>query len=236
MLVLAAGLLLAGLAAPVLAAGAVSVSPKETVMDEESSIRFAYISWLAAKQEAGMDATVSYISEIHGDTTTIALLKDRFHTASVLIPDPGSGGDPDTSLTEFRELTWQFQDETRRQMSANKGKPEALAAAVHDAVENDKKVHAAEDAYWRTRMTAEPASFDRYVLESQATLNILQENGYNIALAQATLDRISAMRGEFVTALGAKNYGAAEVIRERIDSTAADFERIVRNVRAIRFS
>lgn len=231
MLVLAAGLLLAGLAVPASATDPVTDSVQDLLTDEQYAIRQAYISWLAAKQEAGMEATIHYITDINGNPSEIAVLRDQFDAVAKGISAFDTPEDLERTLQDFRHLTRQFREKTEGQLDAAGGSREELAGAVHGAIERDAGVRAAEDHYWNVRMTAEPASFDRYIRESQATLLVLQEHGYTIDPAQEELDRISAMRSEFILSLQSQDYAAAEIIRENIDKTAASFEGTVREIR-----
>ena len=228
-LLLTTVLLLAGLAAPAGANDTVQGSARIAGGDGQSAIGQAYVCWLVAKQESGMDATIGYIAAINGSTLELTSIRDTFHAGFTGPCESGSDA-PDCSIAAYRDLARQFQDETRIRMAAAGGDESKLAAAVEEAAMTDARVKAAEERYWMIRMAAEPASFDRYVSESQATLLALQEHGYDTTSAQEVLDRIAGMRSEFVSAISAQDYDAAEAIRERIDSTAAEFEGMVRHL------
>lgn len=227
MLVLAAGLLLAGIAVPVRCTEPVQDLPA----DGQFAIRQAYIGWLAAKQEAGMDATIRYITEINGNPSEVGIIRDRFSAVAERVMAAETPENLERILQDFRVLTRQFRERTEGQLEAAGRSREDLAAAAHGAFEEDAGVQAAEDHYWNVRMEAEPASFDRYIRESQATLLALREYGYTTDSAQEELGRISAMRGEFVSALQSQDYAAAEIIREHIGGAAARFEGTVRGIR-----
>jgi hypothetical protein len=229
LLLCATGLLLAFFALP---ASATTIDGGRSAgygSEDQSAIREAYLLWLAAKQEAGMKATILYISSVNGSTAKLVTVYNCFRSTADLL-SAHAGNNPENALQEFRDLTQQFKEEVHAQMIRAGGSDEELFTAVHRATESDAGVKASEDAYWRIRMEAEPASFDRYVGESAAILAALREYGYDTTAAEESLEQVAALRGDFVSALQSQNYDRAEIIREKIDGAAAGFEAIVRNI------
>lgn len=195
------------------------------------ALRQAYLSWLAAQQEAGMDATIRFIAERNGSVEKLSSLREEFHRGSAGIPACSSMESLNTSLGTFRQITRQFQTEIRVQVAAGSLTEDDLAAAVSAAVDGDFRSRSLEDEYWMTRMDSEPAAFDRYIRESGETLFALRGYGYDVAPAQEKLDTIETMRREFVAALASHDFGTAETIREKIEAEATGFEDCIREIR-----
>ena len=215
------------------------VSAESRAADEPSpvtydvSVRQAYMSWLAAQQEAGMNATIGYITAHNVSAGSLPAILGEFHKTSLGIPASGSLDSLDATLDRFRDLTRQFRDETEARLKDSSLNEGDLAAPVSLAVEGDTRAQLLKDEYWMARMVSEPAAFDRYIRESQATLTALQEYGYDVSIAQQKLDRIGKMRSDFIAALSARNFGAAEVNREKIQDASIDFEESVKTIRGL---
>ena len=222
-------LLTSAMVAEVTAAEVAGVMTQDPAADD-ISLRQAYMSWLAAEQEARMNATIGYIAAYHGSVKNLSAQKEAFHASSLRISECNSTDAFDSILAALRDLTRQFQAETREQMMAASLNEEDLRPEVSGAVENDIQSHLLEDEYWMTRRDSEPAAFDRYIRESQETLSTLKEYGYNITPAQKNLDEIASMRSEFVAALNVQDFGTAELIRGKIQDASAGFEEQVRMI------
>lgn len=195
------------------------------------AVRQAYLSWLAAEQEAGMNATISFIAANNGSTDGLSSLAKEFHGTAQSIPVQDSRESLDSVLCSLREVTREFQDETRVEITAGSLDEGDLAAAVSAAADGDTRSRSLEDEYWMTRMDSEPAAFDRYIRESQETLSVLQGYGYDVTPAQERLDQIATMRSEYAAALGSHDFGTAEIIREKIQAASVGFEGCVKTIR-----
>lgn len=196
------------------------------------ALRQAYMSWLAAQQEAGMNATIRFIAEQNGSFERLSSYQEEFHRNAASIPDCNSMESLDSMLGTLRESTRQFQSETREQVTASSLNGDDLALAVAAAVNGDARSRSLEDEYWMTRMDSEPTAFDRYIRESQETLSALRGYGYDVAPAQEKLDQIETMRGEYVASLAAHDFGTAETIREKIQAASVGFEKRVKEIGA----
>lgn len=216
------------------AASATGVDSREASPTEDVVLRQAYLSWLAAQQETGMDATIRFIAERNGSVERLSSLQEEFHRGSAGIPACSSMESLNALLGTFRQITRQFQTEIRVQVAAGSLAEDDLDSAVSAAVEGDSRSRLLEDEYWMTRMDSEPAAFDRYIRESRETLFALRGYGYDVAPAQEKLDTIETMRGEFVAALASHDFGTAETIREKIEAEATGFEDCIRVIRATR--
>lgn len=230
MLIVAACLLFASLATHAIAGDPAVLAESYESLDNGIAVRQAYMSWLAARQEAGMAATIRYIDSIEGPVERLECLSQEFHRTAAGITFRDSEEELTATLHELRNITRQFREETRWMMGASGGNNEDLNAMVYEAIETDSRTRISEDEYWMARMVAEPASFDRYIRESQATLTTLQEYGYDISAAQEQLDQISVLREEFIGAIRLRNYGAAEITREGIHAASASFEMTVKRI------
>ena len=221
----------------VLSGGASGLSRTETAsvdqhykVSDTIALRQAYLGWQSAQQEAGMDATIWYIIARNGSVKTLSALREKYHAGSLRIPGCNSMDSLDMIQVSLTGVARQFNEETHARMEASSANEEDLAAAVSGATESDARARQLEDEYWMTRMVSEPSSLDRYIRESQGTLTALQEYGYNVAAAQEKLYQITAMRNDFVVALGTHDYGSAKSTWEKIQGASAGFEEQVRDI------
>lgn len=230
LLVVAAGLLLASLTAPAGATGAIVTVPQFPAMNDAFSVRQAHITWLAAKQEAGMEATISYFAAINGSHAGLSAVKGRFQDTASALPAIKTGEDLEVILQNLRQITREFRQETQLQLE-HEGKSNAeLSSALHNAVERNGTVRELEDQYWITRRVSELSSFDQFVRASQESIQVLQEYGYEVTPAQERLNQIAALRGEFSAALRSQDYGTAEIIREEIHGSAVSLGQVIESI------
>jgi DNA-binding GntR family transcriptional regulator len=76
-------------------------------------------------------------------------------------------------------------------------------------------------------MTAELDAFDFRVGIVQKTISTLQEDGYEVATAQETFDKIAAMRSELASALSSEDYSSIESANQNIHAAFVNLSRII---------
>jgi len=227
MLIITAGLLVAMLASPANASEATVTTGQVPTFYDGVASRQAHVTWLAAKQEVGMQATVDYLASINGSTATLASTLEDFQRTADRIPTLSTPEGLDLIQRDLRTITRTFREETCVRMEAAGGNQSDLVAAVHAAGETSPYVKALRDRYWQVRMIAELDAFDLRVGMVQETISTLKENGYEIATTQETVDEIAALRSELASALSSEDYGAIESANEKIHAAFVNLSRIM---------
>jgi hypothetical protein len=227
MLIIAAGLLVATLASPASASAATVTTGQVPASDDQIASHQAHSIWLAAKQEAGMQATVEYLVSVNGSTATlVSILEDNRYTAD-RIPALSTPEGLDQVQRDLRTITRLSTEETCLQMEAAGGNQSDLTEAVHAAGEASPNVKALRDRYWQVKMTAQLDDFDLRVGIVQKTISTLKEDGYEVATAQETFDKIAAMRSELASALSSEDYSSIESANRKIHAAFVNLSRII---------
>ena len=129
------------------------------------------------------------------------------------------------------DITRDFRLETREQMKEHDGKDWELLTRVIIALEADKEeLDNLEDEYWEIREKNSLEIFDIYVDWAQDILDILEDNGYDIAEAQEKLDEIKDQREDLEDAL--KDRDRIEILQIHLEIIDLSMElgQIVRDM------
>jgi hypothetical protein len=148
MLIIAAGLLVVTLASPASASAATVTTGQVPASDDQIASRQARIIWLAAKQEAGMQATVEDFVSVNGSTATLVSILEDYRCNADRIPALPTPEGLDQVQRDLRTITRSFREETCLQMEAAGGDQSDLTEAVHAAGEASPYVKALRDRYW----------------------------------------------------------------------------------------
>lgn len=205
------------------------------LLDDQVPVRQVHLTWLAAKEEIEMQATIDYLESIDAPAAYLSAIRDEFHKTAASVSSVTTGDGLDAVLEKFRNQTRQFRDETDTQMRVFNGSTGELRARIRFTTDTSMKAKALEDVFWQTRERCELADFDLRVHTSQKTLDILMENGYETATAQEKLDKIQAMRGTLAGVLRSRNDSGIEEIHRKIHATSVELSRLVKNLQ-IRFA
>ena len=123
MLIIAAGLLVAMLASPANASEATVTTGQVPTFYDEVASRQAHVTWLAAKQEVGMQATVDYLASINGSTATLASTLEDFQRTANRIPTLSTPEGLDLIQRDLRTITRTFREDLHANGSS-RGKSE----------------------------------------------------------------------------------------------------------------
>jgi len=135
MLIIAAGLLVVMPASPASASAAIVTTGQVPASDDQIASHQAHSIWLAAKQEAVMQATVEYLVSVNGSTATlVSILEDNRYTAD-RIPALSTPEGLDQVQRDLNTITRLSPEETCLKMEAAGGNQSDLFEAVHAAME-----------------------------------------------------------------------------------------------------
>lgn len=209
--------------------------PPETfpIIESQLPVQQAHLAYLAAKEEAGMQETIRYITSHKGSTGTLSSLVVRTEMSARAISSSGSETDLDRELENLRSVTRAFRDETDLQMKAVNGNSDDLRAGIRASVESSRDLQLLMDRYWQVRENSELAAFDERVRQARETLGTLSENEYEITPAQEKLTEIVDMRSELATALRSRNNEGIELAHKKIHTTSIEYAQIARNLRTM---
>ncbi|PKL70236.1 MAG: hypothetical protein CVV30_02430 [Methanomicrobiales archaeon HGW-Methanomicrobiales-1] len=236
-LFVAGWMLLALVALPAHASAASSLDPSTVAIDtfpvfeNQVSVRQAHIAWLAAKEEAGMQATIAYIASVNGSTTTLAIILGNFRQSQAALGTADTHAALDTVQQDFRRITLAFREESAARIKTLHGNPAVLPPSVQSAVTASVRVRSLEDQYWQTRTTSELAAFDLRAEQAQTLLAALRSNDYEITAAQEKLTEISTMRNALATALNSRDDTGIEQAHKKIHNASLGFVQAVRLIR-----
>jgi len=203
------------------------------LMENQLVVRQALLTYLAVKEEVGMQATIRYIGLRNGSTDTLSILMVRTDASALAISSAGSETALDRELENLRDITRSFREETDLQMRAINGNPDELRAEAQSAGEGSSALQVLLNKYWQVRENTELSDFDLRVVQAQKTLGTLLENGHEITPAQEKLEEIITMRTELATALRARNNAGIELAHKKIHATSIEYAQIIRNLRAM---
>jgi hypothetical protein len=201
------------------------------LVEDHLAIQKAHLTYLAVKEEVGMQETIRYIASRNGSTGTLSSLMGKTDASALAISSAGSDTVLDSELENLRAITHSFRGETDLQMKAINGHPDELRAKVQSAVEGSIELQLLLDKYWQVRENTELADFDMRVIRAQETLGTLWENGHEITPAQEKLEEIVTMRTELATALRTRNNAGIELAHKKIHATSIEYARIISNLR-----
>lgn len=202
------------------------------VMENPFAVRQVYLTYLAIKEETGMQATIRYIASRNGSTGTLSTLLAKTDTSVLALSSAGSDSVLDAELENLRAVMGSFRQETDLQMTAVSGNPDRLRTEIQTAVEKSPELPLLQDKYWRVRENTELADFDTRVTRASETLGTLSENGHEIAPAQEKLTEIVTMRTALATALRTRNNAGIELAHKRIHATSIEYAQIISNLRS----
>jgi len=86
MLIITAGLLVVTLASPASASAAIVTTGQVPASDDQIASRQEHSIWLAAKQEAKMQATVEYLVSVNGSTATLESIPKDYRAPQIGFP------------------------------------------------------------------------------------------------------------------------------------------------------
>jgi hypothetical protein len=203
------------------------------IVEDHLAVRQALLTYLAVKEEVGMQATIRYIASRNGSTDTLSTLMVRTDTSARVIGSADSDTVLDAELENLRGITSAFRGETDQQMKAIHGHPDELREKVQSAVESSSELQSLLDKYWQVRENTELLAFDQRMIRARQTLDTLLENGHEITPAQEKLEEIVTMRTELASALRTRNNAGIELAHKKIHTTSIEYAQIARNLRAM---
>ncbi|MHB8164682.1 MAG: hypothetical protein ACYDDV_10155 [Methanoregula sp.] len=230
-------MLLALVALPAHASAASSLDPSTVAIDtfpvfeNAVSVRQAHIAWLAAKEEAGMQATIAYVASVNGSTTTLATIFGNFRQSQAALGTADTHAALDIVQQDFRQFSQAFREESAARIKTLHGNPGFLRQSLQSAVVASARVRSLEDQYWQTRATTELAAFDLRVERARALLTALRSNDYEITAAQEKFTEITIMRTELATALNLRDDTGIEQAHKKIHTASLGFVQAVRGTR-----
>ena len=114
-------------------------------LDDQVPSGQAHLLWLAARENAGMQATFRYIGSINGSTATLTSISGDFVNCQRSISLGTTPADIRNELADLRRITGSFRGETDTRLRETGGDPEKLRGAVQAAISGDPAVAQAED-------------------------------------------------------------------------------------------
>jgi hypothetical protein len=197
---------------------------------DQIGIRQAHIAWLAAKEDAGMQATMRYLASVNGSTGTLSSINRDFRIYLDATRHAGTDAKLQSGLAALCSTMDQFRSETDARMTTTSGDPAVLRAQVQEAVASPA-IDQLEDQYWETRYVAELTDFDEWVQRAGSPIRQLQESGYEVTPAQEKLTEIAAMRDRLADALRARDNTGIEKARETIHAASIAYATAIRNAK-----
>lgn len=185
----------------------VSCAPADNnLTPNEIAIRQAHLDWVALTTEVEMNAAITYIYPLFSTNTTRlnALLVD-FKEQEALIPATTTRAGFDGLTNEMRTITAQFRNESGIQMTTGYGKRDVFTQQIGAATTNNPYIDQKQKAYWSIRRTNQLEDFDTWVLDTQASLDLLTKQGFDMAEAQRSFDVIGSKRRDLEAALESKS-------------------------------
>ena len=174
----------------------------------ELAIRQAHLDWVAFNAETEMNAAITYIYPLYStDTSHLNELLLEFREQEALIPETTGREDFENITARMRAITAEFQNESQVQMTIGYGKQDELSFAIGAATTNNPYIGQRQRAYWSIRRTNQLQDFDAWTEETQASLDTLKKQGFDMAAAQRSLDVIGSKRPDLESALESKSEG-----------------------------
>jgi hypothetical protein len=228
--------LLAAATLPAQASGALSqtsatpltvVTTTFPLFDDQVPASQAHLVWLAAREDAGMQATIGFIASVNGSTGVLSSIHGDFITCQRSISLATTPADIRNGLADLRRITESFRGETVARLRETGGNPEKLRDVVQESASNPA-VTQTEDRYWETRMHLGLSDFDLWVQQAGSSVTQLQEGGYETASAQEKLTEITTMRSTLENAFRARNDTAIDQARTTIHSATVAYAQEIR--------
>jgi hypothetical protein len=185
----------------------VSADSNATVSSPNAiATRQAHLAWTALEKETEMKTAITYVTTLFGtDTTNMSADLTAFRGEETRIPAAASDADLADLISDMKNTTALFRNDTSTQMTIGQGKGDDLERQIGLATANNPYITDKQNAYWNTRSTGTLADFDAWDTNSQQVLDSLNANGYDTTAAQRTLDRISISRRDVQSALGSRS-------------------------------
>jgi hypothetical protein len=193
----------------------------------------AQLLWLAAREDAGMQATIGYIGSVNGSTGTLSSIREDFVNCRESISLAATPVDIRNGLTDLRRITESFRGETDARLREAGGNPEILRELVKAAPSGNPVVTRAEDQYWETRMHQGLSDLDQWAGQAESTITQLKENGYETTSAQEKLTEITTMRSTLETAFRTRNDTDIDQARKTIHDATVEYAQTLRGAKKI---
>lgn len=204
------------------------------LFDDRIGVRQAHIAWLAAKEDAGMQATMRYLAGINGSTGSLSSINRDFRIFLEGTLHAGTEEKLQSGLAAMCSTMDLFRRETDAHLNAAGGNPADLRAYVQPAVAGSPAIALLEDQYWSTRSVTELSDFDQWVSQISVPMRQLQVSGYEVTTAQEKLAEITALRDSLANALRARDDTGIEQAREAIHAASIEYARMLRDVQKTR--
>ncbi|MFA6225772.1 MAG: hypothetical protein WC620_06240 [Methanoregula sp.] len=231
-------MLLALVALPAHASAASSqLNPSTVIIDtfpifeDQINVQQAHITWRAAKEDVGMQATIAYIALVNDSTTTLLAIHENFRQSQARVGMADSSEALDTTLQDFRRITQAFNDETAVQLKTSTGNAGDLRISMQSSLAGSDHMRSLEVQYWQTRTTIELADFDLWTVRAGEMLTTLRGNGYEITAAHEKLTEITTMRNELATTISTRDNTGIEQAHKKIHTASIGFAQTVRGLR-----
>ena len=210
--VIAGFILIALLCCTVSADANATVSSPNTI-----ATRQAHLAWTALEKETEMKAAITYVTTLFGtDTMNMSADLTVFQGEETQIPAAASDADLADLISDMKNTTALFRNDTSMQMTIGQGKGDELGRQIVSATANNPYITDKQNAYWSTRSTGTLADFDAWVTNSQQVLDGLNANGYDTAAAQRTLDKISISRRDVQSAFGSRSESTVASVSQQL--------------------
>ena len=201
---------------------------------DQIGVRQAHVAWLAAKDEAGMQATMRYLASVNGSTGTLSSISRDFRVYMDAARHAGTDAKLRYGLAAMSSTMDLFRAETDAQLVSSGGDPMELRAQVQSAVAGTPAIDLLEDQYWETRAVSELSDFDQWMKRVGDPMQQLQENGYEVTPAQEKFTEITAMRDRLEDALRARDDAGIEQARETIHAASIAYATTIRDLKKTR--
>jgi hypothetical protein len=201
------------------------------IFENQLAVRQAHVAWLAAKEDAGMQATIAYMQSVNGSTTKLSTIRESFRKSQTNVGQADSHEALDAILQDFRGITPSFREETVVQMKASNGIPDDLRQSIQSALASSTNVRSLDDQYWDIRKKTDLADFDLRVERSTEMLTAFRSNDYEITAAQEKFTEITTMRNELATAIRTRDNQGIEQAHKKIHSASIGFAQSLRELR-----
>jgi hypothetical protein len=172
----------------------------------ELAIRQAHLSWVSEITDVQMNAAITFIGILYStDTTEMNRIYQDYRVKEQRISTIESKDDLDLLITDLREITIKFRNETGIQLVNGQGKQPDLKAALDDSIAGNPYIENKKKAYWDLRADLQMKDFTTRIKHARTVLSDLNGMGYDTAAAQRTLDVIASKEPILKEALGSKS-------------------------------
>ncbi len=191
------------------------IADQQSMLAEQLEIRQASLDVLATTLEINMDATVSYVTSLLGDTAELTSLEADFHAKREDARGAKTHDELNKGIQEMGTILNSFNQKADALIKSKGGNPLTWLGKIGEETKaRQSEIDNAKAAYWTVNQKNTLSLFDETMTQLEDVRVYIESSGWDMTQINQKFDELKGLRGDLETALGKENDG--EVLKVQI--------------------